>query len=185
LKVKSLVLIAVMAALSAAGAFIRIPVPLVPFTLQTLFCVLSGILLGPKRGAVAQAVYVLIGLAGVPVFTQGGGFMYVLKPSFGYLLGFIAGAYVAGFVYERLELGGGYAKMFAACLAGLAPIYLIGVPYLYIICRFYLGMTNGPATVGGVLISGFLMFIPGDAASCALVSFAGKSVVGHLRRMAE
>jgi len=183
MKIKSLAMIALMAALTAAGAFIRIPMPLVPFTLQTLFCVLSGILLGPKRGAAAQLLYALIGLAGVPIFTQGGGIMYVLQPSFGYLLGFIAGAYAAGRVYTRLHRSG-YMNMLLACLAGLAPVYLVGIPYLYMICKFYLGIVDGPATLPGAIISGFLLFIPGDIFCCALVSFMGKGAVGYLRRLA-
>ncbi len=70
---------------SAIGAFIRIPVPLVPFTLQITFTTLAGLfLLGSKKGAISVAVYVLMGLIGIPVFTQGGGFSYVLKPSFGF-----------------------------------------------------------------------------------------------------
>ena len=65
-------------------SFIRIPVPLVPFTLQITFTTLAGLLLGSKKGAISVAVYVLMGLIGIPVFTQGGGFSYVLKPSFGF-----------------------------------------------------------------------------------------------------
>lgn len=81
---RDLILCALFTALSAIGAFIRIPVPLVPFTLQITFTTLAGLLLGSKKGAISIAVYVLMGLIGIPVFTQGGGFSYVLKPSFGF-----------------------------------------------------------------------------------------------------
>ena len=81
---RDLILCALFTALSAIGAFIRIPVPLVPFTLQITFTTLAGLLLGSKKGAISVAVYVLMGLIGIPVFTQGGGFSYVLKPSFGF-----------------------------------------------------------------------------------------------------
>ena len=89
---RDLILCALFTALSAIGAFIRIPVPLVPFTLQITFTTLAGLLLGSKKGAISVAVYVLMGLIGIPVFTQGGGFSYVLKPSFGFLVAFIIGA---------------------------------------------------------------------------------------------
>ena len=98
---RDLILCALFTALSAIGAFIRIPVPLVPFTLQITFTTLAGLLLGSKKGAISVAVYVLMGLIGIPVFTQGGGFSYVLKPSFGFLVAFIIGAFVTGLIIEK------------------------------------------------------------------------------------
>ena len=93
---KNMALCGVFTALIAIGAFIRIPVPVVPFTLQYLFTMLAGLLLGAKLGAAAVALYVGMGLIGFPIFTQGGGFGYVFNPSFGYLVGFIVGAYATG-----------------------------------------------------------------------------------------
>ena len=77
---RDLILCALFTALSAIGAFIRIPVPLVPFTLQITFTTLAGLLLGSKKGAISVAVYVLMGLIGIPVFTQGGGFSFCTAP---------------------------------------------------------------------------------------------------------
>ena len=73
-------------ALTAVGAFIKIPIPVVPFTLQFLFTILAGLLLGARLGAVSMGAYAFLGLAGLPIFAEGGGFWYVLKPSFGYIL---------------------------------------------------------------------------------------------------
>ena len=70
LKTKDMILIALFAALTAIGAFIKIPTPLVPFTLQYLFCAYSGILLGAKHGLYSQLLYLGVGLMGFPVFTQ-------------------------------------------------------------------------------------------------------------------
>ena len=92
-RTRSMVYCALFTALIAVGAFIRVPVPVVPFTLQYLFTMLAGLLLGSRRGAVSVAVYVLLGLAGLPIFTEGGGLGYIFKPSFGYLVGFCVGAY--------------------------------------------------------------------------------------------
>ena len=77
LSTKSLILCSLFAALIAVGAFIKIPIPVVPFTLQVLFTTLAGLLLGPKLGAISVGIYLLIGLIGIPVFTQGGGPSYI------------------------------------------------------------------------------------------------------------
>lgn len=73
MKTKDMILIAMFAALITVGAYIKIPVPVCPFTLQFLFTTLAGIILGAKNGTIAVSVYVLLGLAGLPVFTGGGG----------------------------------------------------------------------------------------------------------------
>ena len=66
-------LIPVFAALTAAGAWIKLPLPPVPITMQNLFVVMSGMILGAKAGAVSQIVYLIVGIMGLPVFSGGGG----------------------------------------------------------------------------------------------------------------
>ena len=78
-KTYKIALVAMFAALSAIGAFIRVPMPMVPFTLQLFFTTMAGLLLGGELGALSVGVYVLIGLLGLPVFTGGGGFSYPCK----------------------------------------------------------------------------------------------------------
>ena len=85
-RTKSMILAALFAALTAVGAFLRIPTPVSSFTLQIMFTAMAGVLLGRKWGAVSQAVYVLLGLLGLPVFTNGGGLGVVLQPTFGFCL---------------------------------------------------------------------------------------------------
>lgn len=123
-KVKELVLFSLFTALTAIGAFIRVPVPLCPFTLQLLFTTLSGLILGSRKGAASVAVYVALGLSGVPVFTQGGGPGYIFQPTFGYLLGFIAGAWLTGKLSEHMEKLS-FARILFANLAGLLVVYLL------------------------------------------------------------
>ena len=84
-KVNDLVMISLFAALTAVGAFIKIPIPHVPLTLQTLMVMFAGLILGSRRGALSQLLYLVIGLLGIPIFAQGGGPGYVLQPSFGFL----------------------------------------------------------------------------------------------------
>ena len=76
-KTKTQILCALFAALIAIGAFLRVPVPLVPFTLQFLFTTLAGLLLGKKAGSTAVWLYVLLGLVGLPIFAEGGGISYI------------------------------------------------------------------------------------------------------------
>ena len=97
----SLTVISLFASLTSIGAFIKIPLPVVPFTLQILFVFLAGCLLGSKKGMMSQLLYVGIGLIGIPVFASGGGPEYVLKPTFGYLIGFIVAAFVIGSIVEK------------------------------------------------------------------------------------
>ena len=71
----------------------------VPITLQTFGVMLAGVVLGPRRGALAVGLYLAVGLAGLPVFAQGtGGLAVVAKPSFGYLIAFPLAAALAGYL---------------------------------------------------------------------------------------
>ena len=102
-KTKSMIYCGLFTALIAAGAFIKIPVPVVPFTLQYLFTMLAGLFLGSRKGMISVVAYMLLGLAGLPIFSEGGGIWYIFKPSFGYIIGFCLGTYVTGLIAERLK----------------------------------------------------------------------------------
>ncbi len=169
----SIVLCALFAALTAAGAFIKIPGPLVVFTLQTLFATLTVFLLGKRLGTISIAVYVLTGLLGFPVFTQGGGPQYVLQPTFGYLLGFIIGGWVCGFIIENLFRNKNSFLIFAAAgIADIIIVYTIGTAYYCFITTFYLGtqITDLAAVITGCA----LVFIPEDLLSMALAAVIAK-----------
>ena len=96
LKIRELVFVSLFIALITVGTFIRIPVGTDVYTLQFLFTLMAGLVLGARLGALAVGTYVLMGLLGIPVFASGGGPAYVLQPTFGYLVGFIVQAYVCG-----------------------------------------------------------------------------------------
>ena len=93
MKTKGVIYCGLFTALIAVGAFIKIPIPVVPFTLQYLFTMLAGLLLGSRLGTVSVLSYMLLGLAGLPIFSEGGGLWYVFKPSFGYIIGFAVGTF--------------------------------------------------------------------------------------------
>ncbi|BDG45901.1 MULTISPECIES: biotin transporter BioY [Parageobacillus] len=166
MKTKSLLLAALFAALTAIGGFIKIPVPYVPFTLQIAAVYLAGCLLGPKLGMLSQLVYVLVGLAGAPVFAEGGGPSYVLQPTFGYLIGFVAGAYVNGWLMQIFQFRKA-ATVFLANLSTLFVVYLFGCAWLYIAMKW---IVEKPLTVGQTLWFGFLLPVPGDLLLCAACS---------------
>lgn len=89
--------IALGTALLGVGALLKIPSPVAEyFTLQLPFLILIGIVMGPQKATYSAVLYMLGGLAGIPWFASGGGFMYIVRPTFGFILSFIFAAYIAG-----------------------------------------------------------------------------------------
>lgn len=165
-----MVLCALFSALTAIGAFIQIPVPGMDyFTLQFFFVLMAGMILGSRLGAISVAVYVLIGLCGVPVFAAGGGITYVFRPSFGYLLGFIVTAFVTGIVLEKLKLKG-IARYIVAAFAGFFVCYAIGLTYKYFMLNFYVGEETSALLV---LLDCFPLDMPGDVVLSILAAICG------------
>lgn len=176
-KTKDLVMCSLFVALIAAGAFIKIPVPVVPFTLQLLFTMTAGLLLGGKLGAASVGAYILIGLLGLPVFAEGGGPAYILKPSFGYIIGFAAASYVTGVIANKVP-NPGYKRLLAANFAGLGIVYLFGMVYYYLMSNFYLG---NPIDLWPLFLYCFLLAVPGDILLCILGAFLGKRMIPVMR----
>ncbi|MEA4815014.1 MAG: biotin transporter BioY [Oscillospiraceae bacterium] len=176
MKTRDIVLTALFAALTAIGAFIRIPTPWSSFTLEIFFVCMAGILLGAKLGALSQVIYVALGLIGLPIFTSGGGPGYVFQPTFGFLLGFIAAAFVIG------KIAGGSAsvpRIIAGCVAGLAVIYAIGLPYMALIINAYLGKN---LSFTAILWAGMIPFLPYDALKIAITAMLCRKLVPLLKR---
>lgn len=177
MKTRNMILAALFAALTAAGSFIRIPIGPVPITLQNLFTLLSGILLGPGLGALSQALYVLTGLFGLPVFASGAaGFTALVSPSFGYLLGFIAASALTGAICRRGK--NSFIRIIAASCAGILAVYALGIPYLYLIFNYVM---HAHVTFGTALKTGFLVFLPGDALKCIAAAVIGSKIGPALR----
>ena len=175
---RELVLCGLFTALTAIGAFIRIPVPVVPFTLQFLFTMLAGILLGGRLGSLSVAIYVLLGLIGLPVFTEGGGPAYIFQPTFGYLIGFIIASWVTGQIANTAGARPSFKRLLAADFAGMAIVYALGLLYCYFISNFYLGKV---VSVWMVFLYGFILAAPGDAALCILAAAIGKKILSMIR----
>lgn len=169
LSAQEMSLVALFAALTGIGAFIRVPIPYVPLTLQTLMVMFSGLILGGRLAALSQLVYVLVGLMGIPIFAHGGGPGYVLQPTFGYLLGFIFGAYIIGrFTERRDRLKRSFLLL--VLLAGIMAIYLPGVTVLY----FNLNLIQEKAVSLSTAVKiGFLVPLPGGLIKMAVVLYLG------------
>ncbi|MBR0094311.1 MAG: biotin transporter BioY [Synergistaceae bacterium] len=165
---KNLVLCALFAALIAIGTHIKIPTPLLPLTFQSLFVVLSGLVLGKRYGAVAVCVYVLAGLIGLPVFTGS-----ALNPTFGYIIGFIPGSWLAGLIAEKFKPC--FKTWTLGAMAGIAVIYAIGIPYYYVMSKYYLGNELGAKTL---LMYFVLMPLPGDIFKSVLAGLIMKRLKG-------
>ncbi len=160
---KSIVLCSLFSALVCIGAFIKVPLPPVSFTMQWFFVAMAGLILGSKLGFTSVAMYICIGLVGLPVFTKGGGIGYVFQPTFGYIIGFAVAAFVIGKISEMREKN--FLNFFISNLIGLSLVYLIGFIYLYFI------MTNVLAKdveLFKLLKSAVMIFIPTDILSAIL-----------------
>lgn len=170
LHTRYIIICAMFSALIAVGAFIKIPIPMVPFTLQFLFTNLAGLILGRRCGAVATSVYIAIGLFGLPVFTSGGGFGYIFQPTFGYIIGFAVGSWTAGFIVERRKAAS-MKTMLAAGFANLAVVYAFGMVYYYLIANYYIGSSIG---VGALILYCFVLAVPGDIVLCIVSAILAK-----------
>ena len=122
-------------ALTAVGAYIMIPLPPVPITMQTLFVYLAGALLGGSLGALSQVVSILLGVIGLPVFAGGkAGAGVLLGPTGGYLIGFVVGAYVIGKLTAIREKPG-FVWLVCAMSVGISLVYLLGIIQLIIVAK--------------------------------------------------
>ena len=177
-KTKNLINCSLFTALIAVGAFIKIHIPVVPFTLQFLFTTLAGLLLGSRKGTISVVAYMLLGLAGLPIFSEGGGIWYIFKPSFGYIIGFCLGTFVTGLISERMKEKT-VPRYLLANFIGLLIVYAAGMVYYYVICNYVI---DTPIAVGPLFLYCFLLAVPGDICLCILAAILVKRVKPILDR---
>lgn len=152
----------------AALAQVSIPLWPVPITGQTLGVLVVGAALGAKRGAASLLLYMLVGLAGLPVFANfTGGPLSVLKPSFGFVIGFVFAAYAIGWLAER-----SWDRKFGKALLGFTAAsivpFVFGVPYLAVALGI-MGLDNSPQAL---LAAGVTPFILGGLVKAAVAAVA-------------
>ena len=161
-----------LAALTAAGAYLAIPIGPVPIVLQNLFVLLTGLLLGPRWGTASVGIYLLAGALGLPVFAGGvGGIGRFAGPTGGYLLGFVPAVYVIGLISKKA----GERMIFdvIAMLCGSIIIYACGVTWLKILTNMTLSKT---------LAVGMFPFLPGDILKIAAAVPIAKALRPVIRR---
>lgn len=179
---KKLILISFFTALTAVGAFIKIPLPHVPITLQTFIVFMAGNLLGFKYGSLSQLLYLILGLIGIPIFAYGGGPAYIFQPSFGYLLGYPVCAFSIGllirFFISNLSENSSNKTYFVAILfsdiVGVLLIFIFGLGYLFLNIKFglYLRLENMSAGINwnNAVTTAFLVFVPIDLIKALLAA---------------
>ncbi|NIR44194.1 MAG: biotin transporter BioY [Gemmatimonadetes bacterium] len=150
--------VAAFAVATAFGARLAVPIPgtPVPFTLQVMFVLLAGAALGPRLGAASQAAYLAAGALGAPIFAAGGGLLYLLGPTGGYLLAFPLAAFAVGAIAGR---DGGALRLLAGLVAGVMVIHAGGVAWLSV-------MTDSPTRALALGVGPFLAL---DVVKIALV----------------
>ncbi|GAA4370844.1 biotin transporter BioY [Agromyces bauzanensis] len=168
---RDLAQIAVFAALIAALTLPgTIPVGIgVPITLQTLGVMLAGAILGARKGALAVTVYVALGLAGLPILAGAtGGLAVLVGPTGGYLVGFILGALVIGWLAERLTPRLQFwTLLIATSVGGILAVYLVGIPWLT-------AVTGMP--IWAAIATGSLPFLVGDAIKAVIAALVAAGV---------
>lgn len=177
MKIRTMTRVALFAALTAVGAFIRIPLGYSSITLQTFFTAMAGCVLGPWYGALSQLVYVALGLVGLPIFTQGGGIGYLVQPTCGFLIGLIPAAWVIGRIAGRKPEP---KQIVPACLLGYGVLYAIGVPYMALILNTFLGKGMG---FSAIMWAGMIPFLPGDMVKILCITLLMPPILRQLDKL--
>jgi biotin transport system substrate-specific component len=135
----------------------------VPITAQTLGVMLAGAVLGSRRAALAVIVLLVLVAAGLPLLAGGrGGLGVFAGPSAGFLIGWIFGAGVTGFLVERAGRNPSLTRLMVACLVGgIGVVYLFGIPVQALVTGAPLGVTLVAAAV----------YLPGDLIKVVVASF--------------
>lgn len=161
----AIAMMAISIAMTVVGAYISIPIGTIKITMQFLVTNTVCLLLGKKWGGLAIWIYILMGLLGLPIFSEfSGGIGYVLQPSFGFLIGFAVGGQVSAFVREKIGKDT-FLAYFVSSLIGLLVLDIIGTVYGAIIMYGYL---HSSMSVWKFFVAFLLPFIPIDIAKCAI-----------------
>ena len=153
----------------------------VPYTLQTLFIFLTGLFLGEKLAPATVFVWIILGLAGIPVFAGGkAGLLTVVKPTGGFLIGFIFATWVIGLVLKKF--GVHYYSILGSMLIGLVVIYMFGTAGVYFSFQYFL---NEPISLSDAFKMGCIPFIIPDLLKVFLASLIGYKGYSILHKMGK
>lgn len=170
--IRSMILAGLFAALLAISSQVSIPIGPVPHTLQIFFVLLSGLVLGSRWGFISVGVWVLLGVFGLPVFSQGkAGIAVLAGPTGGFLAGFMLCAFLVGWLTERT--GVSFGKTMAFMLLGLALVYLVGITGFMASFAYFL---HKPMTLDKALTLAVLPFLPFDLVKTLMAAYIGVKV---------
>ncbi|MDQ0229748.1 biotin transporter BioY [Metabacillus malikii] len=151
-----LTLVAMFAALMAIGANITSWAPFlqvanVPLSMQPFFCILAGLLLGSRLGALSMTIYALIGIAGAPVFAQfKAGIGIIFGSTGGFILSYIITAFIVGKIIE-LNKTKGTGIFYTASFVGIIVIYIIGTTYMWLALNVWINAPMSYLSAWGVM----------------------------------
>ena len=132
-------------------------------TLQTFSVVIISLLLKYKKAFIVFLVYIMMGLIGFSVFSNGGGIYYILKPSFGFILGFLLSSLIIGLnIYNNKKIA-----YYIKAIIGLLIIDIIGLIYMYMILNLYMDKSY---SIMKILSIGLFPFFIKDIISVSLAA---------------
>lgn len=171
---KKLALIGLFVALLVISSVVaKIPMFPVPMTLQTAVILTSALLIGGAETFIVVAVYVFMGLIGIPVFAgNASGITYVLNPTFGFIIGFAFGGLFTGLIAGKQKKPS-YLRLIIAVGVGTVTFYVFGIVYYIGLCLFY---TGNAIHFGNILWTFWILFIPSDVLKGAFAVIMGRKV---------
>lgn len=169
---KRYILVAFFVTLISFSARISFPFPFtpVPVTLQTLFVLLAGLLLGPVDAFLALVIYLVIGAAGVPVFSKGAGVAYLLGPTGGFLISFPMAAFMCGFIFKNAGF-----RIWGAIIGSVLALILI-----YALGAMQLAVVMKKSFLASLTLAVF-PFIPADIAKAVVAVIVASSIKRRLQ----
>ena len=174
---KRLLLTSLIAILTGVWGYLTIPMVPVPFTMQTFVVLMSGLLLGPKYGPLSQALYIAMGLLGLPVFAGGrGGRNHVFSPTFGFLVGYVFMSWLTGLWGARIsaEKKGAAWRYSAVCLAAAAALYVVAMPCFYLNMKYVAGVEM--SFIRGIQVALLPFIIPDTIKAVAAGWLASRTI---------
>lgn len=172
--ITSTVLTALFCALIASGAFIRIPIPPVPVTLQTLFVLIAALLLPLKISLTSVLVYLFLGTIGLPIFTTGGGLAAISGPTAGYLIGLIPCTIVSGLMIKVKKDSIPWALLSS----------FVGTVFIYICGLFWLSYSR-KLGFAATLTSGLVPFLIGDTIKIIVSAIVSVKLRGQVDKLLD
>ncbi|MCG7316296.1 MULTISPECIES: biotin transporter BioY [Brevibacillus] len=160
---RTYMVIAIFTAITAVFAQITIPLPIVPITGQTLAVGLVATVLGSRYGTISMILYAVLGAIGVPVFAGfSGGPQVLIGPTGGFIFGFIATAFIMGYLLEKTKYT--FTMALLANLLGMVVTFLFGVTQLKLVLNL---------SWAGAMAAGVTPFIAGGVIKAVLAAYVG------------